>query len=156
MDKIRPFLWYNTQAEEAANFYVSIFKNSKIIHVARYPEGAPMPAGTAMVVVFELAGRGFLALNGGPNFKFTEAISFTISCEDQKEIDHYWEKLTANGGSEGPCGWLKDKFGLSWQVVPKNMGELLSNPKTAPRVMQEEMKMKKIDLATLERAARGE
>ena len=156
MDKIRPFLWYNTQAEEAANFYVSIFKNSKIIHIARYPEGAPMPAGTAMVVVFELDGRGFLALNGGPNFKFTEAISFTISCEDQKEIDHYWEKLTANGGSEGPCGWLKDKYGLSWQVVPKNMGELLANPKTASRVMQEEMKMKRIDLATLERAARGE
>lgn len=156
MDKIRPFLWYNTQAEEAANYYVSVFKNSRIIHIARYPEGAPMPAGTAMVVVFELDGRGFLALNGGPNFKFTEAVSFTISCDDQREIDYYWEKLTASGGSEGPCGWLKDKFGLSWQVVPKNMGELLANPKTAPRVMQEETKMKKIDLATLERAARGE
>ena len=156
MDRIRPFLWYNTQAEEAANFYVSIFKNSKILHVARYPEGGPMPAGTAMVVVFELDGRGFLALNGGPNFKFTEAISFTISCENQQEIDYYWAKLTADGGSEGPCGWLKDKYGLSWQVVPKKMGELLSNPKTASRVMQEEMKMKKIDLAILERAARGE
>ena len=156
MDRIRPFLWYNTQAEEAANFYVSIFKNSKILHVARYPEGGPMPAGTAMVVVFELDGRGFLALNGGPNFKCTEAISLTISCEDQHEIDYYWAKLTADGGSEGPCGWLKDKYGLSWQVVPKKMGELLSNPKTASRVMQEEMKMKKIDLAILERAARGE
>ena len=156
MDTIRPMLWFNTDAEEAANFYVSTFKNSRIIHVARYPEGAPMPPGTAMVVVFELDGRGFLALNGGPMFKFSEAISLVIACQDQEEIDYFWEKLTSGGGKEVQCGWLKDKYGLSWQVVPNKMGELLSNPKTAPRVMAEEMKMKKIDLATLERAARGE
>ncbi len=127
MDKICPFLWFESQAEEAANFYVNIFKNSRIKHVTRYPEGGPAPAGMAMVVSFELDGRDFLALNGGPQFKFTEAISMVVRCEDQEEIDYFWERLSS-GGKEERCGWLKDKFGLSWQVVPKKMGELMSDP----------------------------
>lgn len=154
MERISPFLWFNDQAEEAANFYVSIFKNSKIKEVSRYPEGSPTP-GKVMVVVFELEGREYLALNGGPMFHFTEAISLVVKCESQQEIDYYWEKLTA-GGKEVQCGWLKDKFGLSWQVVPAKMGQLVSNPATAGKVMGEVMKMVKLDLPTLERAAKAE
>jgi predicted 3-demethylubiquinone-9 3-methyltransferase (glyoxalase superfamily) len=154
VDKISPFLWFNDQAEEAANFYVSIFKNSKIKQVSRYPEGSPM-AGKVMVVVFELEGREYMALNGGPQFTFSEAFSLVVHCDSQQEIDHYWEKLTSNGGKPSQCGWLKDKFGLSWQVVPAEIGELVSNPKTAPKVMAEVMKMTKLDLATMERAAKG-
>lgn len=154
MDTIMPFLWFDTQAEEAANFYVSLFKNSKIKQVSRYGEGGPAPAGSVMVVSFELDGRDFLALNGGPHFKFTEAISLVVNCDTQQEIDFYWEKLSA-GGKEGQCGWLKDKYGLSWQIVPKIIGKLMSDPVTGKRVMAEVMKMVKLDIATMERAAQG-
>ncbi len=152
MQGISPFLWFNTEAEEAANYYTSIFPNSKIKQVTRYGDGAPIPRGTAMVVSFELNGKEFLALNGGPVFKFTEAVSFVITCDNQEEIDHYWSKLTANGGKEGDCGWLKDKYGLSWQVVPAAIGRLMSDPQKAPRVMAEVMKMKKLDLKKMEDA----
>jgi predicted 3-demethylubiquinone-9 3-methyltransferase (glyoxalase superfamily) len=155
MDRISPFLWFNNEAEEAANFYVSVFKNSKIKQISRYPEGSPAPAGSVMVVAFELNGQEFVALNGGPMFKFSEAISFVVNCDDQKEIDHYWDKLTANGGKPGQCGWLKDKYGLSWQIVPKKIGELVSDPAKGKRVMAEVMKMTKLDLATMEKAAAG-
>lgn len=152
MDGITPFLWFDNQAEEAAEFYTSIFKNSKIKQVTRYPEGTPGPAGSVMVVSFELNGQEFTALNGGPMFQFTEAISLVVKCEDQKEIDYYWEKLT-EGGKEVQCGWLKDKFGLSWQIVPASMGKLMSSPEKSARVMAEVMKMVKLDLATMEKAA---
>jgi predicted 3-demethylubiquinone-9 3-methyltransferase (glyoxalase superfamily) len=152
MDKISTFLWFDNQAEEAANFYVSIFKNSRIKQVSRYPEGSPAPAGLVMVVSFELDGRDFLALNGGPMFKFTEAISLAVNCDTQQEIDYYWEKLSA-GGNPGQCGWLKDKYGLSWQVVPSVIGKLMNDPRKAKRVMAEVTKMGKLDIATMERAA---
>jgi predicted 3-demethylubiquinone-9 3-methyltransferase (glyoxalase superfamily) len=158
--KITPCLWFDTQAEDAAKFYCSVFKNSKITAVSRYPdEGQEIhkkSAGSVMVVAFELEGRPFTALNGGPNFKFDEAVSFQIMCETQAEIDHYWNALTA-GGQEGPCGWLKDKFGLSWQVVPSAIPRMMSDPDRAKsaRVMNAFMKMKKLDLAALERAYAG-
>lgn len=154
MDRISPFLWFDNQAEEAANFYVSVFKNSKIKQVSRYPEGSPGPAGKVMVVSFELEGREYLALNGGPMFKFTEAISLVVKCDSQEEIDYYWEKLSA-GGQEVQCGWLKDKFGLSWQVVPRAMDRFMADPEKGKRVMAEVMKMVKLDIATMERAANG-
>ena len=156
MQKIAPFLWFDTQAEEAANFYVSVFKNSKLGKIARYSEAGPGPAGSAMTVAFELDGLAFTALNGGPYFKFTEAVSFVISCADQAEVDHYWDRLL-EGGSASQCGWLKDKFGLSWQVVPTRLSELASDPDSAKvaRVMGAMMKMIKLDIATLEAAARG-
>ncbi|MDB5161172.1 MAG: 3-demethylubiquinone-9 3-methyltransferase [Candidatus Saccharibacteria bacterium] len=153
MQKISPFLWFDDEAEEAANFYVSIFKNSKINNVTRYDEaGAKVsgkPEGSVMVVGFELDGQKFAALNGGPDFKFTEATSFVVDCENQEEVDYFWEKLTADGGEEVQCGWLKDKYGLSWQVVPKNMDQLISSPKA----MEAMLKMKKIDIKTLEQAS---
>jgi predicted 3-demethylubiquinone-9 3-methyltransferase (glyoxalase superfamily) len=154
---ISPFLWFDNQAEEAAKLYVSVFPNSKILGVARYGEAGPGPKGTVMTVTFELDGQRFIALNGGPQFKFTEAVSFSVDCETQEEVDRYWSKLTAGGGEEGPCGWLKDRYGLSWQVNPRALGELLSDPdqKKAKRAMEAMLKMKKIDIATLERAARG-
>ncbi len=157
MPDITPFLWYNTEAEEAANHYVSIFPNSKILNISRYPEGSPAPAGSVMVVAFELDGKKFLALNGGPHFTLDEAVSFVIDCKDQKEVDHYWSKLTADGGEESMCGWLKDKFGLSWQVTPRALGKLMSDPDPAKakRVMEAMLKMKKIDIAGLEAAHRG-
>ncbi len=153
MQKITPFLWFDREAEEAANFYVSIFKNSKIVNISRYPEGSPNPAGTVMTVEFQLDGRDFIALNGGPHFKFTEAISLSVSCETQAEVDELWAKLTA-GGEEGPCAWLKDKYGLSWQIVPTALPRLLKdNDRTkASRVMQAMMKMKKIDIGKLQEA----
>lgn len=154
-NKISPFLWFDNQAEEAANFYTSIFKNSSIGKIIRYTgEGAKasgQPEGTAMTVAFTLDGQNFTALNGGPIFKFTEAVSFVINCENQEEVDHFWNKLT-EGGQESQCGWLKDKFGLSWQVVPKQLGELMSGPK-AGKVMGVMLKMKKIDIKELEDAA---
>jgi predicted 3-demethylubiquinone-9 3-methyltransferase (glyoxalase superfamily) len=153
MQKLTPFLWYDTQAEEAANLYVSIFKNSKILSVVRYGDAGPGPKGSVMTVEFELDGQKFVGLNGGPLFKFTEAISFAISCETQEEVDYFWERLTADGGAESQCGWLKDKYGLSWQVVPSRAIELLKDPAKSQRVMQAIMPMKKIDIATLERAA---
>ena len=154
--KITPYLWFDNQAEEAMNFYVSVFKNSEVLSVSRYGEGAPFPAGTVMVASFKLDGEEFLALNGGPQFKFNEAVSFLISCESQDEVDHYWDNLT-EGGEPGPCGWLKDKFGLSWQVVPTRLPELLQdeNPKKAGRVMQAMMQMSKIEIPKLEAAYAG-
>ena len=153
MTKITPFLWFDTQAEEAAKLYTSIFKNSRIGKVARYGEAGPGPAGTVMTVEFELDGQPFLALNGGPAFRFTEAISFTIDCKTQAEVDEYWTKLSA-GGEEGPCGWLKDKFGLSWQVVPSVLPKMLSDkdPAKANRVMAAMLQMTKIDLNGLQQA----
>ena len=157
MPRISPFLWFDTQAEEAANFYVSIFPNSRITKVSRYGEGGPGPKGSVMVVAFELDGQHILALNGGPHFKFTEAISLVVDCKTQEEIDHYWQKLTTDGGQEVQCGWLKDKFGLSWQIVPAQMGEIMSDPdpSRAKRAMQAMMKMKKLDINALKAAAAG-
>ncbi len=153
MQKIRPFLWFDDQAEHAANFYVSIFKNSAILDVSRYGEGAPRPAGSAMSVTFVLDGLEFQALNGGPEFAFTEAISLFVTAETQDEIDDLWEKLTS-GGAEGRCGWLKDKYGLSWQVVPPVLGELLGDPDPdrSSRVLQAMLGMSKIDIAGLRAA----
>ena len=158
MSKITPFLWFEKEAEEAANFYVSIFPNSKVNAVARYPEGGPGPAGSVMTVGFELDGQAFTALNAGPHFKFSEAISFVIDCKDQAEVDHYWEKLLEGGGQESQCGWLKDRYGLSWQVTPRRLIELTTDadPAVAQRVFSAMMQMVKIDIATLEAAARGE
>ena len=154
MQKITPFLWFDTQAEEAAKFYASIFPKSKILNVARYGEAGPGPKGSVMTVEFELDGQRMIALNGGPHFKFTEAISLSVSCKDQKEVDHYWGKLS-QGGQEAPCGWLKDRYGLSWQVNPAILGELLASrdAKKAKRVMEAMLKMKKIDIAALKAAA---
>ncbi len=159
MNKITPNLWFDTQAEEAAKYYTSVFKNSKVGNVSRYGkegfEVHKMPEGTAMTVEFELDGMPFLALNGGPVFKFNEAVSFIVNCEDQAEVDYYWEKLSSVPESE-QCGWCKDQFGLSWQIVPHKLGELMSDPdaKKAGRVMQAMLKMKKIDVAGLEQAAK--
>jgi len=159
MQKITPFLWFDTQAEEAANFYTSVFKNSKIVSVAHYgEEGAKAsgrPKGSAMTVAFELDGQKFVALNGGPHFKFTEAVSFVVNCETQEEVDHYWEKLSAGGDKKAQqCGWLKDKYGLSWQIVPVAMVEMLQDkdPGKSGRVMQALLQMKKLDIKTLQRA----
>jgi predicted 3-demethylubiquinone-9 3-methyltransferase (glyoxalase superfamily) len=153
MQKINPFLWFNDKAEDAANFYVSIFKNSKIVNVARYGEAGPGPKGTAMTVTFDLAGQRFIALNGGPQFKFSEAISFFINCETQQEVDDLWEKLSA-GGEKSQCGWVKDKYGLSWQVIPTILGEMLHDPdpRKSQRVMQAMLQMNKIDIARLKQA----
>jgi predicted 3-demethylubiquinone-9 3-methyltransferase (glyoxalase superfamily) len=152
---ITPCLWFDTQAEEAANFYASIFSNSKIGNISRYgKEGFEVhhkPAGTAMVVSFELDGQPFTALNGGPQFKFNESVSFKISCETQDEIDYYWNNLIA-GGEEGRCGWLKDKYGVSWQVIPSILGQLMSNPERSGRVMKAFLQMKKFDIETLKKA----
>jgi predicted 3-demethylubiquinone-9 3-methyltransferase (glyoxalase superfamily) len=150
MQTISPFLWFDNQAEEAANFYVSIFKNSRVVSVSHYTEGAPYPAGTVMGVTFMLDGVEFQALNGGPQFSFTEAISFFVKAKTQDEIDDLWEKLT-DGGEPGPCGWLKDKYGLSWQIVPPLLGELLADPDAdkAGAVMRAMMEMGKIDIEGL-------
>jgi len=154
MQKISPFLWFDSQAEEAANFYVSVFKNSKITNVSRYGDAASAPAAKVMTVAFELDGQPFTALNGGPAFKFTEAISFAVICSTQEEVDHYWTALTA-GGQESQCGWLKDKYGLSWQITPSALPRLLNDPDRARarRVMDAMMKMKKIEIADLQKAA---
>ena len=154
MPKITPFLWFNDQAEEAMNFYVSIFKNSKAGSVTRYGDAGPGPKGSAMTANFQLDGVDFTALNGGPQFPFTEAVSFVVHCETQQEIDYYWDKLTA-GGRPSQCGWLKDKFGLSWQVVPDVLPRLLKDPdpKKAQRVVQALMQMTKLDIARLQEAA---
>jgi predicted 3-demethylubiquinone-9 3-methyltransferase (glyoxalase superfamily) len=152
--KITTFLWFNQEAEEAANFYVSLFKDSKILSVSRYGEGGPGPKGSAMVVSFQLAGQTFAALNGGPIFKFNEAISLVVDCESQEEVDTLWSKLTANGGQESRCGWLKDKYGLSWQIIPARFMQLMQDkdPKRTQRVMQAMMTMNKFDIARLEEA----
>lgn len=151
--RVTPMLWFDNQAEEAANYYVSIFKNSKVTNVSRYGDTGPGPKGSVMVAEFELDGQKFTALNGGPRFKFTEAISLVVNCENQAEVDYYWEKLSGDGGQEVVCGWLKDKYGLSWQVVPVRVFELLSDPATSDRVMATVMEMKKIELSKIEQAA---
>jgi predicted 3-demethylubiquinone-9 3-methyltransferase (glyoxalase superfamily) len=155
--KITPFLWFDTQAEEAANFYTSVFKNSKVGKVMRTGDAGPGPKGTVLTVSFQLDGQEFVALNGGPQFRFTEAVSFVINCTSQEEVDYYWNKLT-EGGQESACGWLKDKFGLSWQVTPTILPEYLTDkdPQKADRVMQAMMQMKKIDIPTLQRAYEGQ
>lgn len=156
MQKITPFLWFDDQAEAAANFYVSIFKNSKIIQKTHYTGAEPVGAkGQVMTVAFELEGQRFVALNGGPQFKFTEGISFVINCDTQEEIDHYWNKLTADGGEEVQCGWLADKYNLSWQVVPAKLADWAKNPDGFQRVMQALMPMKKLNLAALQKAYDG-
>ncbi len=160
--RITPCLWFDTQAEEAARFYCSIFKNSKITEVSRFPEAGQdvhgKPAGSVMVAAFELDGQPFTALNGGPQFKFDEAISFQVSCDNQDEIDYFWSKLTEGGGEPGPCGWLKDRFGVSWQVFPAAVPKMLMDPDRAKaaHVMNAFMTMKKFDLAAIERAYSGE
>jgi predicted 3-demethylubiquinone-9 3-methyltransferase (glyoxalase superfamily) len=159
--KMVPCLWFDTEAEAAANLYVSVFKNARILSTTRYgKEGFEIhgrAAGTVMTVEFELDGQKFVGLNGGPQFKFSEAISFQIPCETQEEVDHYWSKLTADGGQEGPCGWLKDKFGLSWQVVPTALSEMLkgSDAAAAQRVTKAFLQMKKFDIAALKKAHAG-
>ena len=154
MSNITPCLWFDGNAEEAVNYYLSVFPEAKLGEVSRYGEGMPMPAGTVLVANFTLLGQEFGAINAGPEFKFTEAVSFMIDCKDQAEVDYYWDKLTANGGEPSQCGWLKDRFGLSWQVVPSALGELMTNPDPAKanRVTQALMQMGKIDIATLEAA----
>jgi len=156
MQKITTFLWFDNQAEEAMNFYTSIFGNSKILNVSRYGDAGPGPKGTVMVGTFQLEGQEFMALNGGPHFKFTEAISLVINCETQEEVDNFWEKLS-EGGQKSQCGWLKDKYGLSWQVVPTILGELMQDkdPEKTNRVMQAVLKMTKLDIATLKQAYEG-
>jgi predicted 3-demethylubiquinone-9 3-methyltransferase (glyoxalase superfamily) len=153
MQRITTFLWFNDNAEEAVNFYTSIFDHSKIKEVSRYGDAGPGPKGTVMVVKFELDGQDFIALNGGPHFRFTEAISLVVGCKDQKEIDRYWDALSV-GGQQVQCGWLKDKFGLSWQIVPENMGELMApkDPAKGSRAMKAMLQMKKIDIAALKNA----
>ena len=154
--KIGPNLWFDTQAEEAAAFYISVFKNSRIVNVTHYTGAGPREAGTVMTVEFELNGQRFVGINGGPQFKFDEAVSFQINCDGQDEVDYYWDKLT-EGGAEGPCGWLKDRFGLSWQVVPAGMDELFADPDPdkARLAMQAMLRMGKLDIAALRSAADG-
>jgi predicted 3-demethylubiquinone-9 3-methyltransferase (glyoxalase superfamily) len=153
MQKITPFLWFDHEAEEAMNFYVSIFKNSKVLTVSRYGEAGPGPAGSVMTATFQLEGQEFMALNGGPDHKFSEAISFFVDCKTQEEVDDLWAKLS-EGGEEGPCGWLKDKYGLSWQIIPAALGKLLNDPDPAKaqRVMKAMLQMKKIEIQALQQA----
>lgn len=157
MQKITPFLWFDGEAEAAANLYVSLFKNSRIENINRYGEAGPGQAGTAMTVSFVLDGVPMTALNGGPQYKFTEALSLSVACEDQAEIDRLWEGLGGDGGQPGPCGWLKDRWGVSWQIVPANMGELVggSDPAASKRAMQAMFKMTKLDIAVLKAARAG-
>jgi predicted 3-demethylubiquinone-9 3-methyltransferase (glyoxalase superfamily) len=156
MEKITPFLWFDTQAEEAMNFYISIFPNSKVLQVTHYGDTGPGPKGTVMTAKFQLNGQEFVALNGGPSFKFTEAISFVVNCETQEEIDEYWEKLSA-GGEKSQCGWLKDKYGLSWQIVPAALGEMFKDKdgSKADRVMKALMEMDKLEIKKLKEAYDG-
>jgi len=153
MQKITPFLWYDNNAEEAVNLYLSVFKNSKITKVARYGDAGPGPKGSVMTIAFQLEGQDFIALNGGPMFKFTEAISLSVDCKTQQEVDELWDKLSA-GGQPGQCGWLKDKFGLSWQIVPSILVEMLQDKdaEKSKSVMQAMMQMRKIDIARLRQA----
>lgn len=154
MQKTTPCLWFDTQGEDAANFYTSVFDNSRVLHTARYGPGGPGPEGAVMTVSFELDGQEFVALNGGPQFTFSEAISFQVHCESQDEVDHFWEKLS-EGGQEGPCGWLKDRYGVSWQIIPTVLPELLSDPdaEKAQRAMKAMLGMSKIDIEALRQAA---
>ena len=157
MSKIAPCLWFNGEAEEAANFYVSLFPDSAILAVSHYGESAPFPAGTAMMVEFQIAGQRFQALNGGPGLPFTDAVSLSIDCKDQAEVDRYWDVLAGDGGREVQCGWLKDRFGVSWQIVPAGLGALIADPDAgrANRALQAMFGMKKLDLAAMRAAADG-
>ena len=157
MQKIMPFLWFDNQAEEAAKFYLAVFKNGRILKTVRTGDAGPGPKGAVLTVLFELHGQQFTALNGGPHFKFTEAISLVVSCETQAEIDSLWMQLSADGGKEGRCGWVQDKYGLWWQVVPPVLPELLADqdPARAARTMQAMMQMGKLDIAALQQASRG-
>lgn len=157
MPPITTCLWFDTDAEEAATFYTTVFPNSRILNTSHYGDAGPKPAGTVLTVEFELDGKPFTALNGGPEFTFSEAISFQISCKDQDEVDHYADTITANGGAEGPCGWVKDRFGVSWQIVPVALFELLGDPdpERANRAMAAMMKMQRLDVAALRAAADG-
>lgn len=157
MQKISPFLWFSDNAEQAARFYVSVFKRGKITQISHYTEGSPAPAGTVMTVEFELFGQKFVALNGGPIFTFTEAVSFVVHCTTQREVDYYWRKLSSGGGKTSQCGWLKDKFGLSWQIVPTALLDLFETKDRAKatRVMQAMLKMTKLDIKKLKQAAAG-
>lgn len=154
MQKITPCLWFDTEGEEAAKFYTSLFKNSRILNVSHYGEAGPRPQGTVLTVAFELDGQEFIALNGGPEFKFNEAVSFQVHCATQEEVDQFWNGLS-QGGEEGACGWLKDRYGVSWQVVPSALGDLLSNPdpEKSQRVMKAMLGMSRIDIETLKSAA---
>jgi len=154
--KIVPNLWFDTEAEEAAAFYVSVFEDARIVNVTHYTEAGPRPAGMVMTVELELNGQRFVGINGGPEFKFDEAVSFQVTCEDQEEVDYFWARL-GEGGEEGPCGWLKDRYGLSWQVVPAGMEELFADPdpEKARRAMEAMLGMRKLDIAALRRAAEG-
>jgi predicted 3-demethylubiquinone-9 3-methyltransferase (glyoxalase superfamily) len=154
---IVPNLWFDTQAEEAASFYCEVFPNSRIVTTARYTDAGPGEPGTVMTVEWELNGQRFVGINGGPQFSFSEAVSFLVTCDTQDEIDYYWDRLREGGGEEGPCGWLKDRYGLSWQVAPTGMDELFSDPDTsrATRAMQAMLGMKKLDIAALRAAAEG-
>ena len=155
MQKITPFLWFDDKAEEAMNLYVSIFKNSEVLNVSRYGDAGPGPKGSVMTASFRLDGQDFIALNGGPMFKFTEAVSFVVNCETQQEIDEYWQKLS-EGGKQDQCGWLKDRYGLSWQIVPRILPQLMKkDPATSNRVMAALMQMKKLDIAQLQEAYDG-
>ncbi|MDQ1697359.1 MAG: hypothetical protein QOJ03_2712 [Frankiaceae bacterium] len=156
MTKITPWLWFDTEGEDAANFYVSIFKNSRITDISRYGEAGPRPAGTVMTVNFELDGQEYVALNGGPEFRFTEAVSFQVRCETQDEVDEFWSRLS-EGGEPGQCGWLKDRYGLSWQIVPAGLEEVLGDPdpEGAQRAMKAMLGMTKLDIEELKAAARG-
>jgi len=156
--KITPFLWFNGQAEEAVMFYTSLFRNSKVDTISRYGDNAPFPKGSALVVPFQLEGQKFMALNGGPHFSFTPAISFLVNCDSQQEIDHLWDNLTSNGGKEMDCGWLTDKYGLSWQIVPEVFGKMMQDkdPAKVQRVMHAMMQMRKMDIQKLEEAYAGE
>ena len=157
MQPITPFLWFDSQAQEAAEFYVSVFPDSEILSLARYGDAGPGPAGSVMVVGFALRGQEFNALNGGPVCQFNPAISFVVDCETQEEVDHYWDAMTADGGQPVQCGWLTDKFGVSWQIVPRRLNELMASPDpaVAKRVTEAMLKMVKLDIAELERAAQG-
>ena len=157
MKKITPFLWFDDNAEEAVELYTSVFANSKVLSVRRYGAGGPGKEGSVMTIHFELDGQELIALNGGPHFKHSEAFSLSVDCKSQAEVDELWARLTADGGQPGPCGWLKDKFGLSWQIVPSRLPELLGDPdrQKAARVMAAMMKMHKLDVAALERAAQA-
>jgi predicted 3-demethylubiquinone-9 3-methyltransferase (glyoxalase superfamily) len=157
MQKIMPCLWFDDRIEDAVNFYTSVFPDAKVTTMSRYGDVGPLPKGKVLTAMFELAGQEFMALNGGPQFKFSEAVSFFVKCKDQKEVDDYWNKLTADGGAESMCGWLKDKFGLSWQIIPDALGRYMSDKDSAKanRVMQAMLKMKKIDVAALDKAYAG-
>lgn len=156
MQKITPCLWFNGRVEEAVEFYTSVFKNAKVKEISYYEENMPMPAGSILTADFEIEGQSFMILNGGPQFKHSEAISFVLNCKDQNEIDYYWERLTSNGGEESECGWLKDPYGISWQVVPEEMGELIKNSgSNAVKVMEALLQMKKLDLNKLREVAKS-